>query len=93
MSSFSVGDLAVGQNARWDFTRNGMDCEVVLGLEVRPYWRRDIGGEICMAPCYVVRWADGEISAALPDQLRRRPEPPNWEKLAMPAALPVAALA
>jgi hypothetical protein len=77
---FKVGDLCVGQNAEFDFKRNGMECVVVGGLARRTY--RDRMGRRTVALTYMVEWVDSAVTWALPYQIRlRRPPQSDREQL------------
>lgn len=72
MKPFNVGDIAVGQNFAHATFRNGMECEIVKGLEVRK-GRLVHNGVKINEPMYMAKWADGELTGVLPAYLRRKP--------------------
>jgi hypothetical protein len=77
---FEVGEVAVGQNARWRLCRNGMECVVTGALAYRRFSCPSVEGH-SSGVCYKVRWADGDETCAWPDQLRKRRPPQDWVKL------------
>jgi len=81
--NFKIGDVCIGQNARWDFSRNGMECVIVGELELRTYWTNSECTKSDTGMCYEVEWADGEIGCGRPDQLRLKkpPAPPERQQV------------
>lgn len=78
--NIEVGAVCIGMGATWLFEKNGMECVVIGGLELRAYTSYASGEPKAFAAhCYLVRWADEEITCALPEQLRRKPPPQREE--------------
>lgn len=98
MSAFKIGEILIGQNLIFETQCNGMECEIIGGLSLRR-WENRATKEIGMSPLYLVRWADGIISAQAPHELRRRKPPPSdshertymqkWRDMAGKAPQPV----
>lgn len=68
---FKVGEICIGQYFVIDTELNGMECEIIGGLE------NAVGIDrlrrIHMGPAYLVRWANAEVSSVYPHNLRRKP--------------------
>jgi hypothetical protein len=78
-AQFKVGDICVGQNFVVSKKRNGMECEVIGGLE----WRRSINVTSLIERdilCYMVRWADGGETCQAPIFLRYKNPPATGEQ-------------
>lgn len=82
MAIFSVGEIAIFQNARVEPAHNGQECEVVQPLGdyvMRPHEWYPQGRPYTG---YVIRFqGDNDVYAAAPDQLRKRRPPQDWVKL------------
>lgn len=71
--SFKVGTICIGQNFKEHATfRNGMECEIVNGLQLKES-RNIHTGRINTKPRYQVRWVDGTVLWYSPIHLRRKP--------------------
>ena len=71
---FKVGEILIGQNMIMVTRCNGMECEVIGGLEMRD-WRCEITGDFGQSMTYEVRWADGGVTVQEQNELRRRKPP------------------
>lgn len=71
--TFEIGDRCIGQNARWNYRYNGVEC-VVVGELAHRHWVGQ-GGLPGSGLAYRVQWVSGEVTSALPDQLRLRNQP------------------
>ena len=69
---FNVGDVVIGQNADFNFKRNGMEATIVEPLQIATY-QTPYG--VFTNPCYRVEWVDGTITWARPHQLRKKNPP------------------
>lgn len=74
MTTFKVGDIAVGQNFNIDVHRNGMVCTVVGPLEFREA-ANNHDGKVTTGLRYRVQWADGVVTVQEPHFLRRQAPP------------------
>ena len=73
-NQFKVGDVCIGQNHFMHTQFNGMQCEVIGGLEFRH--GRLYGTLVPVNEFqYEVLWANGETTNALPYQLRLKRPP------------------
>lgn len=80
MSTFKVGEIAIGQNIAWS-AYNETECQIVGALEDRVVLNAvTFQRETWLG--YRVRWCDGFISVQYPRQLRKRPAP-SAEDVAM----------
>lgn len=85
MTSFAIGEVAIGHNISWD-EYNGMECEITSGLEDRlvvnavTFARETWTG-------YGVRWASGVESFQAPESLRKKRPPSSDEATARQAML------
>jgi hypothetical protein len=77
---FKVGDVCVGQNFVFSTDRNGMECTVIGGLQMRPGINH-ITGKAAWEMLYDVRWADGAESFQEPYTLRRKRPPTTGEQM------------
>lgn len=68
---FKVGEIVVGQNHVYDTEYNGMEGQIVEGLETRRWVTER--GEHGKGFVYVVEWATGERCATEPKNIRRKP--------------------
>ena len=73
-AALKVGDIAIGQNFIVNIERNGMECEIIGGLEMRLAHCVNTG-EITECMRYKVRWADGLIWNQKPPYLRKKHPP------------------
>lgn len=71
---FTIGEIAILQNASVRTGYNGMECEVLKGPGVMRM-RINATGEIVPEYGYSVMAADGEKMVARPDQLRKKRPP------------------
>ena len=85
---FEVGEIAIGRNLVYDPACNGMECLILSPLISRTLCEWRSAQYVGLKLCYKVRWANGEISHQQPHELRKRPQPPDWEKLATPTDVP-----
>lgn len=79
--SFRIGEVAVGQNFMHRLVRNGMECEIIGGLELRSN-TNSYDDKVTKGLRYRVRWADGLISGQEPEYLRKKKPPQEtstWE--------------
>lgn len=69
---FKVGDVVEGYGFIFDIYSNGMLCTIIGGLHHREmtYWSGDESNN-----AYKVHWSDGKITAAEPNNLRRKKPP------------------
>lgn len=73
---FKVGEIAIGQNFLVNTECNGMECEVLDGLEFVPIPICAKTGEaLPPAMCYFVEWAYGVVSEVSPSNLRKKRPP------------------
>jgi hypothetical protein len=75
---FPVGTVCIGQDFSFATYRNGMECVIVHGLEMRAHCCQVSGIEYPPEPMYYVGWEDGTYSLVRPRQLRRK-QPPTGE--------------
>lgn len=78
MTTFSVGEIALGHGFQNWPEYNGVECIVLEGL--RPLEALDQrSGEVLRAEFYLVKFSDGEIAEVLPINLRKR-RPPSTDE-------------
>jgi hypothetical protein len=77
---FSVGEIAVAQNAVRATELNGVEVEVVQALHSVFGIRIDTN-ELGAFEVYTIRLPNGEFASALPHQLRKRKPPPTREQV------------
>lgn len=70
----------------------GQECEIIDPLNFKLCISSTDGG-IGLDYAYGVRMQDESRWAVLPENLKRRPAPPDWEKLATADELPVEEIA
>lgn len=70
-----VGTICIGQNHVNSPECNSMECEVIEALAARRIMFL-ITGQVVVKACYVVRWADGEVLATSPENIRPKLLPP-----------------
>ncbi len=82
MNQFKVGDICVGVGHVKDTHRNGVECEIVGGLENRLCGEF---GDAKFFECYLVAWADEwkstpsvQLQTALHQKLRRKQTPQTF---------------
>ena len=75
MSQFKVGDICIGQNFINHAILNGMECQIIGGLESRHIRNKN---NTYFAQRYRVKWSDGCITAAQHLHLRLK-KPPRRE--------------
>lgn len=80
MANFRINEIAIGQNINSSPEYNGMECEVICGLQKQTVRWSD-GRLTHDEPVYEVTWANGETLCVRPNNLRKRHEPGNWEDL------------
>lgn len=73
---FKIGEIVVGQNFTVTTKYNGMEAEIIGGLEFRR--ARTSHGKLERGSMYRVQWADGKITSQFPHELRRK-KPPKRE--------------
>lgn len=76
-AAFKVGEIAIGQNFVHNIERNGMECEVIGGLEMRTGYGSSTGDRIT-GMSYLVQWSDGMIRVQRPFQLRKKFPPSHY---------------
>lgn len=74
---FKVGDVGIGQNFVNDPTRNGMECEIIGGLEMRLSFTES-RREFTRGLRYQVKWADGLTTDQEAYYLRPKRPPRHW---------------
>lgn len=72
---FKVGDICIGQHFLRHTEYNGMECEIIGGLDLRQWGAAD--GRMGEDMSYRVRWADGTVSNQLGHNLRPK-RPRHW---------------
>lgn len=77
MSNFKVGDVCIGQNYVLSTERNGLECEILEGLQDR-FFRNNHTQSLEYGQAYLVRWSDGDVWAVKHYQLRKK-QPPKRE--------------
>lgn len=80
---FKVGEIVVGQNITSQPEYNGMEAEIIGGLEPRRCHRNATGEVLGTVMTYAVRWANGLVTAQEPHKLRRRKPPTTGEESIM----------
>jgi hypothetical protein len=90
--TFEIGEIALlnCRKTAW----NGREVEVVSGLVLTGRYMFETGVKLPPEPCYMVRadWLPVPTEWAYPpSDLRKRPQPPDWEALAKPDAAPAQA--
>lgn len=82
MSEFKIHEVATGQNHIYDTALNGMECEIIEGLQIRRLTHK-VSGLNDYRECYRVKWANGKILCAQPGYLRKKKPPQekmgDWE--------------
>jgi hypothetical protein len=79
-AQFKVGDICVGQNFINHPEKNGMECTVIGGLQMR-YGVDFRTGVAAWEMLYDVRWADGAESFQEPYTLRLKRPPTTGEQM------------
>lgn len=74
---FKVNEVAIGQNFVNRSKYNGVECEIIGGLELHTCIRPN--GEVHTVMRYLVAWADGVVAAVAHCHLRRRKSPATGE--------------
>lgn len=72
---FSVGEIAVLQNAQIMPVYNGMECEILKGPGMMRQRQQHADNSIRLVYGYSVRAADGRKVCVTPDQLRKKRPP------------------
>jgi hypothetical protein len=70
---FKVGEICIGQNFLTNTECNGMEREIIGGLELREWMTPD--GRKGMDMSYMVRWADGHECSQIGYNLRPKRPP------------------
>lgn len=73
IKEYAIGAICTGHNILPD-EYNGLECEILGGLEMRGWWNEETG-EPGESLCYHVRWATGEETHQEHHELRKK-EPP-----------------
>ena len=84
MSKFNFHEIAVGQNFIKDIQWNGMECEIIGGLQEREAFYL-MASEAHKVLSYKVKWMDGSISIQPEHNLKKKKPPQEqlktWEEL------------
>ena len=72
MSDFKVGEIAIGCNMQFDTAYNGMECEILEGVQTATAL---FGGRWKTIDAYWVMWQNGTESWAPTSRLRKKRPP------------------
>lgn len=75
MSILKVGDICIGQNLVNRPSYNGVECEIIGGLELRNISYHSEEPNKFKRVGYAVKWQDGSISSQTIHHLRRKSLP------------------
>lgn len=82
MEHYKVGEIVIGQNFQNSTHLNGVECQIVKGLDFAfDCYSLATGRNLGPSSFYEVQWPDGSIIPVRPQNLRRKQPPTGEEKV------------